>query len=112
MGWLIPPGRRRRPPSPLASWTPSSPSAVSHPPLPLALIPRTRRGLALRAEIAAAAGNNHTPDRRPAAVAAVSFASIRPIVPLIFSRLALDVKQIGNRRPARQNRLPQNPLQG
>src|SRR5260370_15159820 len=93
------------------SWTCESPSAVSPWPAQLAALRQTRCGLAFRAEIAAASCDNHSPNRRATAVTALPFASICPMVPLIFSRLPLGVKKIGNRRPARQNRLPQNVLQ-
>src|SRR3981189_2303587 len=61
--------------------------------------------------MAAAPRDHPSPDRRPTTETALSFASIHPMMPLIFSRLALGVKKIGNRRPARRNCLPQNVLQ-
>src|SRR5712671_2583089 len=91
--------------------TRASQATVSHPTCLAPPLPRTRRRLALRAKMAAAPRHNHSPDRRPAAETALSFASIHPMVPLIFSRLALGVKKIGNRRPARQNRFAQDILQ-
>src|SRR3981189_2005575 len=61
--------------------------------------------------MAAAPCDNHSPDRRPATETALAFAPIHPMMPLIFSRLALGVKKNGNPRPARQNSLTQNVLQ-
>src|SRR6266568_8324520 len=56
----------------------------------------TRRGLALRTKITAASRHNSAPDRSLAPLTAFSFAAIRPMAPLIFSRLAFGVKKIRN----------------
>jgi hypothetical protein len=60
----------------------------------------SRRRLALGTEIAAAPGNNRAPDQGGTAVAALTFAPISAMVALIFTRLALGVKEIGDRRAA------------
>src|SRR6266849_10420355 len=67
-----------------------------------------RRRLALWTKIAASSCYNRAPNRRLATAAVFSFASVRAMVPLIFSRLALRVKKIGNRGPAQNNRFLQN----
>src|SRR6267154_682211 len=91
--------------------TRASQATVSHPTCLAPPLARTRRWLALRAKVAAPPCDNQSPDRRPATETALPFAPVHPMMPLIFSRLALGVKKIGNRRPARQNCLPQNVLQ-
>src|SRR5713226_2823220 len=67
-----------------------------------------RRRLAFRAEVTAPPRHNRAPYGRSAAVTVLSLASIRTMVPLIFSRLALGVKKIGNGRSAQRNRFLQN----
>src|SRR6202040_192736 len=77
---------------------------------PSAAFVAARCGLALRAKITAAAGNDRAQDRRFAAVAAFSFPPVSPMVALIFSRLAIGVKKIGNRRATHHNGFLKNVL--
>jgi len=70
-----------------------------------------RRRLAFRTEIAASSGDDGAPDQRLATVTTFSLAGIRPMVPLIFSRLARGVKKIGNGGSAQHNRFTQDLLQ-
>src|SRR6266478_6250543 len=70
-----------------------------------------RRTLAPWTKIAAAPRNNRAPNRRFAPIAVFSLASVGPVVPLIFSRLAVGVKKIRNRRSSKRDCSPQNILQ-
>src|SRR2546425_3874164 len=69
-----------------------------------------RRRLAPRTKIAASPRHDRAPDACFAAIAAFSLSSVRPMVPLILSRLAFRVKKIGNRGSAQHNRFLQNIL--
>ena len=71
----------------------------------------TRCRLALRTKIAASAGNDDTPNRRAAPIATFPFSPIGSMAPLIFSRLAIRVKKIGNGRSSHHDGFSQNVLQ-
>src|SRR4029077_4893239 len=70
-----------------------------------------RQRLAPGTKITASPRDNRAANRRLAAMALFSLASVCPLAPLIFSRLAFGVKKIGDRRPAQDDRFPQNILQ-
>src|SRR4029077_18985810 len=72
---------------------------------------RRRRGLALGTKKTASPGDEHSPNHCCAAKTALPFASVSAMAPLIFSRLALGVKEIGNGGAARQNGFLQDVLQ-
>jgi hypothetical protein len=74
-------------------------------------LPAARGLLAMRAKIAASARHNHTADQRLAPRATFSFSSVHAMVPLIFSRLAIRVKKVRDRRPSQHDRLLQNVLE-
>jgi hypothetical protein len=65
----------------------------------------------LRAEVTAATRNDNSPDRGAAAVAAFPFTSVGAMVLLILSRLAFDVKKIGDGGAAGQDGFMQDVLQ-
>jgi hypothetical protein len=67
--------------------------------------------LAPRTKIAAASGDNRAPNRRTATITGLTFASVRAMVALIFSRLAVGVKEVGNRGAAGGDGFVQDVLQ-
>src|SRR5713226_1716249 len=69
------------------------------------------RPLAFRTKIAASPRYNGSPDGRFASIAVFPFATVRPMVALILSRLALRIKKVGNGGPAQHNRFLQDILQ-
>src|SRR5271154_4751238 len=71
----------------------------------------SRRWLTLRTIVAAPPRNNRAPDNRPAPVARMPFASVSPMMLLIFAGLAIAILKIRNRGAAHHNGLAQNFLQ-
>ena len=65
-------------------------------------------GLALRAEITAAASDNHAANFRAAAVATPTFATVGAMMQLVLTRLAQGIEKIGDRRATHGNSVLQD----
>lgn len=67
-----------------------------------------RQALALGAEVAAAAGDNHAPNLRATAVTSKALAAVSAMLLLVFAWLAHGIEEIGNGGAALGDGAPQD----